>query len=710
MNRYIPKKTLTAFVLAILTRSHNFLATNADDFSTASSSGAAHSKTGNEKRPKSQLPSNKIQLKDTFIEIEGHTIGDEHRSETSSKQFFNNIDKDRDGKLGQSELSQFLMTHIGGLTLDTDIEAQTEAEAILDKLDHNKDSSLDTKDVFRYWKSLDSLLTVDEVAEWVVHSVQLPHEIGEIFRNNHVTGYDFPELVDNGGKALKEELNIEKAIFRKKIVRLVNARMLGIGSRPEKPSGVQIHLEGCSTAILTWTKSKAGGFPVHKFRVQRRRLSSDHDDLPFGNHSSKTMAQKKCIRNNYDEPNYQEDSNGNIISTDISKGGQNDIEQSDDGDGLTCSSNYEKNILEWQDVFDKSMPEFHDFSLRRGHGGYQYRIQAWNAVGKSEWVLVQFKDWTRRKCHRQKSKRQIQMSYTSASSIFGWLSFIFRIIYSFGQVLLYLFGLIVPVLKARQVLLPSSPNNIDLKLASILRKFDEFMLRKFGRRVIPKYICDTIMNENISVDDTYDRMVKIDQCFGYEGSKSNIKKKLPTVTEGDEDKRPKETRIKYKVKKSKKGTVAGPSLRKKNPKSLSTIKSKQESTEENTARVPDSGLADVTMQNQDSLVENSENTPTCVPCDSDGTDDKSIQDENNLTTRSLRPANHFVTSGDDVCNICNKRYKFGKRKRHVCCVCSSGFCHKHGKTTHSNIVSCKVPGTCICNNCLEIQKLENQAD
>ena len=116
---------------------------------------------------------------DTFIEIEGHTIGDEHRSETSSNQFFNFIDTDRDGKLEQTELSKFLKDHIGGMTLDTDVEAQMEAEAILDRLDHNKDDKLDSKDVFRYWKSLESLLTVDEVAEWVVHSVQLPLEIGE---------------------------------------------------------------------------------------------------------------------------------------------------------------------------------------------------------------------------------------------------------------------------------------------------------------------------------------------------------------------------------------------------------------------------------------------------------------------------------------------------------------------------------------------------
>jgi Ca2+-binding EF-hand superfamily protein len=117
---------------------------------------------------------------EAFIGIEGHdTLGDEHRSETSSEQFFNFIDKDRDGKLGQSELSQFLIAHIGGSTLDEVAEAKKEAEAIRVRLDQNKDDELDSKDIFRYWKSLESLLTVNEVAEWVVHSVQLPPEIGE---------------------------------------------------------------------------------------------------------------------------------------------------------------------------------------------------------------------------------------------------------------------------------------------------------------------------------------------------------------------------------------------------------------------------------------------------------------------------------------------------------------------------------------------------
>jgi len=55
------------------------------------------------------------------------------------------------------------------------------------------------------------------------------------------------------------------------------------------------------------------------------------------------------------------------------------------------------------------------------------------------------------------------------------------------------------------------------------------------------------------------------------------------------------------------------------------------------------------------------------------------------------------------CNTCGKKYKFPKRCRHHCSICRHTFCHKHGRCTHSNFVSCKVPGDCVCNRCLQLQ-------
>lgn len=62
----------------------------------------------------------------------------------------------------------------------------------------------------------------------------------------------------------------------------------------------------------------------------------------------------------------------------------------------------------------------------------------------------------------------------------------------------------------------------------------------------------------------------------------------------------------------------------------------------------------------------------------------------------------------ECCNGCFKRYKFPKRCRHHCARCSATFCHKHGRTTHSNLVPCKVPGDCVCNVCLDLEQTLNR--
>jgi hypothetical protein len=59
------------------------------------------------------------------------------------------------------------------------------------------------------------------------------------------------------------------------------------------------------------------------------------------------------------------------------------------------------------------------------------------------------------------------------------------------------------------------------------------------------------------------------------------------------------------------------------------------------------------------------------------------------------------------CNWCEKKYKIGKRYRHQCARCLSTFCHKHGRTTHSNFTSCQVPGSCVCMQCLNLESLRN---
>merc|ERR1719162_2442760 len=74
------------------------------------------------------------------------------------------------------------------------------------------------------------------------------------------------------------------------------------------------------------------------------------------------------------------------------------------------------------------------------------------------------------------------------------------------------------------------------------------------------------------------------------------------------------------------------------------------------------------------------------------TEDKKAEDLQNHEKYSF-----YLSSS---CNTCRKKYKAFKRYKHHCSRCLATFCHKHGRTTHSNFTSCRVPGDCICNSCL----------
>ena len=94
-----------------------------------------------------------------------------------------------------------------------------------------------------------------------------------IFLENGITGYDFLEIAENGGEVLQNELGINKASFRNKIVRQMQSRMLGIGSSPETPKKFTHKLESCKAVTLSWEFSVARVFPVHSYRMQRRAIN-----------------------------------------------------------------------------------------------------------------------------------------------------------------------------------------------------------------------------------------------------------------------------------------------------------------------------------------------------------------------------------------------------------------------------------------------------
>jgi hypothetical protein len=72
------------------------------------------------------------------------------------------------------------------------------------------------------------------------------------------------------------------------------------------------------------------------------------------------------------------------------------------------------------------------------------------------------------------------------------------------------------------------------------------------------------------------------------------------------------------------------------------------------------------------------------------------------------PSNERYWDDSTRCNVCEKKFKLFSRHRHYCARCLSAFCHKHGRTTHSNMTSCRVPGSCVCDRCLALERFHRE--
>jgi Ca2+-binding EF-hand superfamily protein len=106
-------------------------------------------------------------------------LGDGILSTQASGIFFDSIDRDGDGAIEPEEVALFLQNEIGGKQFDTQLEVDEEVGTIMERLDQNHNNGLEMSDMLSYWAKMESLLTAEEVADWIVYSVQLPRSVGK---------------------------------------------------------------------------------------------------------------------------------------------------------------------------------------------------------------------------------------------------------------------------------------------------------------------------------------------------------------------------------------------------------------------------------------------------------------------------------------------------------------------------------------------------
>jgi len=603
----------------------------------------------------------RFQLKSNFSPRETAQLGDGRRSSEATGHFFDSLDRDGDGSLGSEEVALFLRDQIGGSQFDSQSAVDDEVVTVIEKLDQNHNNGLEMSDVLDYWMQLESLLTAEEVRDWIVYAVQLPKSVGQIFLENGITGYDFLEIIENGGNVLRDELGVEKSSFINKIVKHIQARMLGIGSIPESPKNFSYKLESCKTVSFSWSKCKARVFPVHSYRIQRRAINLfEHAPTSTRSHPG----------------------------TDLD---------------MSLSMHVEPLPSDWKTVYVGGENEFVDSLLETGHN-YLYRIQAWNSVGRSSWEMIDLsRQLKKQRCSMKPSHKALLDSHAQSQrnqhdgydhwellaipKRLAWgIVLVVQFFFTFVRGFFAVIAMGTAIMRYRRASATSTASATTiLPFPWFWKGINNLSAKLTGHEIIPRTMLGDVealmIQEQLHDDHVcatglrgYNRLVKKKSHLNLKDDKRGM-----TVDAGNGqeiyDKR------------------ASIRNRSHSAGNMTSILEDSKSKADRSLHPVSSSLL---MRKKDNRIFDKTSSSSI------GTDDNDSYGAS--ISKSDHPRIRPEIDDDSRCVVCEKKFKFGKRWKHHCSRCMSTFCHKHGRTTHNNFTSCKVPGSCVCNHCLNLTR------
>ena len=177
------------------------------------------------------------------------------------------LDTDKDGVLEESEISS-VIRDIEHEKFDDEHEIKSGIARSLNFLDANQDDQVSSGDVSRFLSNIKTLLTVEEVVEWIQYAVMLP-QYASHFRNSSVTGLDFFDLLDEDQSVLRDDLGISSKLHRKKILRSIKLRILGIAGVPDVPQNIKcVETQKPCEYVVTWTSPEGNGLPVQSYTIE----------------------------------------------------------------------------------------------------------------------------------------------------------------------------------------------------------------------------------------------------------------------------------------------------------------------------------------------------------------------------------------------------------------------------------------------------------
>lgn len=202
-------------------------------------------------------------------------------------------DTNEDGDLGRDEITKLIRTHIGGGAFDEAHEINMAANSVFQRLDTDRDGLIESTEFTDFWRRRGWLRSVDETVEWLTQAVQLP-QYEEAFRQNAVTGYDFPQLVEDNGRLLSSDLSIKSELHRRQLLRAMRMVLFGVASLPKKVPGDSLHIswtaaEKSCSAQIEWgsgtEESESGKLVLADHRYELGvRSAGDRAGLGLGWH------------------------------------------------------------------------------------------------------------------------------------------------------------------------------------------------------------------------------------------------------------------------------------------------------------------------------------------------------------------------------------------------------------------------------------------
>ena len=494
---------------------------------------------------------------------------------------------------------------------------------------------------------------------------------------NGITGYDFLEIIENGGDILRDELGIEKSSFINKIVKRIQARMLGIGSVPGSPKQFEHKFVSCKTVSFSWSRCTARVFPVHSYRIQRREINLfEHASTNNDNYSGLNL-----------------DMSLSLVSQPLPS--------------------------DWKTVYVGGENEFVDSSLKMGHN-YMYRIQAWNSVGRSGWETIDLTQILKKQRCSTKPHHSMMQSGTQSprnvnfvdvdqwellsipKRLISGIIILFQLMFSFVRGFFAVIAMGTAIMRYRRASATSSASATTiLPFPWFWTGINRLSVKITGNECIPRTMLgdkealkrqETLHDERVGATGLRgyaQAKKKTSQCDDNEAETSNSSGRR-NANRDSFDKR-----LEFGRQKS---NSTGNLL------SIAEVRSPFEGPRNFFTNTRQRRLR--TLETVSSLSGGEVDSESVGKSNSQGSFESLLNSKSDHQT--LSRCRSDIDDGFR-CIECEKKFKFGKRWKHHCSRCMSTFCHKHGRTTHNNLTSCKVPGSCLCNPCLKLLKTRDHS-